>query len=423
MLDSKSEVEQWAILRDIIDALPFYVMIVDETHHVITANEAVRKSLGADPDAIVGTFCPKAVHGMDTPYHGCPLEEAVEKGHSIVKEMFFEETQKWVKSTAYLTNKRTKDGKQIFIHTIQDINERKKNEESLRESEKKFKALAEESPNMIFINKKGQVVYANKKCEEIMGYARDEFYSKNFDFMTLIASESRDFVKENMLKHMMGEEIPPYEYTLLTKDGREITAIHNTKLIDFEGEKAILGIITDVTEHKQAEEELLQEKQRLADVTSHVNCGLLLLDNQAKVTYANRVAEDWFGPSDKISGKFCWELFKLKDPEKECAGLNVLRTGRTVQGDTFARIVNGEDKFFYTVASPIKNDSGKIRQITEVVFDLTEHKKNEEKLQENIEELEKWQRLTVGREVRMVELKKEIKELKEKLGKHESRIR
>jgi len=44
-----------------------------------------------------------------------------------------------------------------------------KDEEALRESEKKFRALAEQSPNMIFINKKGRVVYANQKCEEIMG--------------------------------------------------------------------------------------------------------------------------------------------------------------------------------------------------------------------------------------------------------------
>jgi hypothetical protein len=45
--------------------------------------------------------------------------------------MFFEEYQKWFKSAAYITEKRTEDGKRIFIHFVQDINERKKAEEEL----------------------------------------------------------------------------------------------------------------------------------------------------------------------------------------------------------------------------------------------------------------------------------------------------
>ena len=54
-----------------------------------------------------------------------------------------------------------------------------------KESEEKFLTLAEQSPNMIFINKRGRVVYANKKCEEVMGYKREEFYAPDiFIFIT-----------------------------------------------------------------------------------------------------------------------------------------------------------------------------------------------------------------------------------------------
>jgi PAS domain S-box-containing protein len=123
----------------------------------------------------------------------------------------------------------------------------------LENVEKMFKILAEESPNMIFINKKGRVAYVNKRCEEIMGYSRDEYYSENFNFLDLIAPECRDLVKENFKMHISGKDIPPYDYKIITKDGREITAIITTKLTDYEGEKAILGIITDITERKKAE--------------------------------------------------------------------------------------------------------------------------------------------------------------------------
>ncbi|MHA1878941.1 MAG: PAS domain S-box protein, partial [Candidatus Heimdallarchaeota archaeon] len=57
-------------------------------------------------------------------------------------------------------------------------------------------------------------------------------------------------------KHQNGIEVEPLEYTLLSKDGQRINALISTKLIDYEGEKATLGIVTDITERKQAEEKI-----------------------------------------------------------------------------------------------------------------------------------------------------------------------
>ncbi|MBI5779549.1 MAG: PAS domain S-box protein [Planctomycetes bacterium] len=142
------------------------------------------------------------------------------------------------------------------VSFARDITESKKAEEALRESEEKFRGLADQSPNMIFINSRGRVIYVNKKCEEIMGYSRKEFYSEKFDFMDIIAPDSRKLIKDNLKKHLKGKEIPPYEYKLRTKDGKEIVGIHTTKLIDIKGERAVLGIITDITEQVQSREQI-----------------------------------------------------------------------------------------------------------------------------------------------------------------------
>jgi diguanylate cyclase (GGDEF)-like protein/PAS domain S-box-containing protein len=141
--------------------------------------------------------------------------------------------------------------------------ERKRAEEALRESEEKFRTLAEQSPNMIFINKKGRVVYANARSEEVMGYTKEEFYSPDFDFLTLIAPEYKELVGSSFGKHTGGEEVEPYEYTLITRDGRRIETIITTRLISYEAEKAILGIVTDITDHKRAEEEIRQRTAQL----------------------------------------------------------------------------------------------------------------------------------------------------------------
>jgi PAS domain S-box-containing protein len=179
-----------------------------------------------------------------------------------------------------ITTYPSKRGLTVFV---KDITDRKKAEEAIRESEEKFRNLAEQSPNMIFINKKGRVVYANKKCEEMMGYKREEFYSPGFDFMTLIAPESQDLIRASFKKHTQGHNIPPYEYTLVSKKGHKIDAIITIKLINYDGERAILGIITDITEHKMTEQELRTKDWAIKSSISAIS----LADLQGNLIYVN----------------------------------------------------------------------------------------------------------------------------------------
>jgi len=155
-------------------------------------------------------------------------------------------------------------GKRVgWVSVVRDLSERKRTKQALRESEENFRILAEQSPNMIFINRHGKVVYANKKCEEDLGYTRNEFYSPDFNFLTLITPEFRDLVQSNFTKHARGEDIEPFEYTLIAKDGTRIEAILTTKLITCEDDSAILGTITDITDRKRMEHELREERDRL----------------------------------------------------------------------------------------------------------------------------------------------------------------
>jgi PAS domain S-box-containing protein len=157
---------------------------------------------------------------------------------------------------------RGQDGTVLYYEgTVEDITERKQAERALRESEEKFRSVSEQSPNMIFINRQGRVVYANRKCQEEMGYSREEFYAPGFDFLRLVAPESVELIKSVYARHRRGEEVEPYEYTLLTRTGLRIESVITTRLIDYEGSKAILGIVTDVTERKAAEKRLQESEE------------------------------------------------------------------------------------------------------------------------------------------------------------------
>ncbi len=129
-------------ISDILDALPFYVLLVDEHHHILQANRAVKAHLGLEPKDIVGGYCPKVIHGLDEPFYACPLEEAIEKGQAVEREALDPESGRWVCSAIYPTKRLTRDGKRILFHMITDITDRKQAEEQLRASREQLRSLS-----------------------------------------------------------------------------------------------------------------------------------------------------------------------------------------------------------------------------------------------------------------------------------------
>jgi len=155
------------------------------------------------------------------------------------------------------------EGRPADLVVIRDVTDRRRAERALRESEEKFRTLAEESPNMIFINDMGRLVYVNRKCVEVLGYSREEFCSGDFNYLKLIAPEYHREQLANFEKHVRGEQVPTMEYAIVTRGGERLAAIISTALIDYEGTRAILGIVTDITERKRFEEQLLAYQQEL----------------------------------------------------------------------------------------------------------------------------------------------------------------
>jgi len=254
--------EEQAILLGTVPAMIFWI---DEDGKFIRVNAAFAAALRKSPDDIKGKsifdFYPEEMaqkfqnDNENVMKSGKPkrhIEELVETPDRVM----------WV-STDKIPYK-SESGKIIGIIGISvDITERKHAEEALKESEEKFRSLAEQSPNMIFINKKGKIVYTNKRCEDVMGYKREEFYSPGFDFLRIMAPESKDLIKANFERHLAGQDVEPYEYSLITKSGKKIEAIVTTKLIHYEDDNAILGIVTDISERKRMEEQIIRLNEEL----------------------------------------------------------------------------------------------------------------------------------------------------------------
>ncbi|MEJ2253383.1 MAG: PAS domain S-box protein [Nitrospirota bacterium] len=140
--------------------------------------------------------------------------------------------------------------------------------ECLRESEEKFRILAEQSPNMIFIIGMGRVLYTNRKSEELLGFSRREAYAPHFNYLRVVAPESVEVASRALQSHLRGQEVEPGEYTLLASDGRRVETIISSRSIRLQGEPAVLGVVTDITEWKRTERELEDHRVRLEELVA-----------------------------------------------------------------------------------------------------------------------------------------------------------
>lgn len=129
-------------LSDILDALPFYVLLIDENHRILRANSAVRAQLRLEPEAIIGQYCPKAIHGLNKPIDDCPLEEAAERNQAVEREILDSGSGRWIRSAIYPTRGTTTDGRRIFFHMVIDVTDHKLAQEQLRASHEQLRNLS-----------------------------------------------------------------------------------------------------------------------------------------------------------------------------------------------------------------------------------------------------------------------------------------
>jgi PAS domain S-box-containing protein len=275
-------------------------------------------------------------------------------------------------------------GRRFISSVWRDVTERKQAEQALRESEEKFRNLAEQSPNMIFINRGGRIAYANARCEEATGYTRDEFSSPDFDFLTVIAPESRDAIKENYRRHLKGEDVEPVEYALVTKTGDRIDAILTTKLIQYEGENAILGTVTDITEQRKAQEALKRSEERYALAQQAANVGSWDWNiPTGELTWSEQI-EPMFGfGNGEFAGTYEAFLECVHPDDRQHVIDSVNACMETEQDYSIEhRIVwpDGSSRWLSEKGDVIHDEAGNAIRMVGVVQDITERRTAEEQL-------------------------------------------
>ncbi len=150
----------------------------------------------------------------------------------------------------------------LYEQATKEIAERRKVEQELRESETKFRILAETTTAAIFIYHQNRNRYVNPAAEAITGYTQAELLA--MDFWGVVHPDFRELVKERGRARLKGEAVPwQYELKILTKQQQERWVDVTLGVINFEGEVAVLGTAFDITERKNLVEILAESENRL----------------------------------------------------------------------------------------------------------------------------------------------------------------
>ncbi len=245
----------------------------------------------------------------------------------------------------------------------------------LADSEEKFRNLAEESPNMIFINVGGKVAYANRRCEEIMGYKRKDFYSPDFNFFDLVDPKAHDLIRNNFKRHGQGEEIQPYEYTLITKNKKRIDSLITTKLITYDREKAILGIITDIGDRKRAEEALRKSEEKYRKFFEEDLTGDFISNPEGKILACNSAFLKIFGFASKKKALKSRLASLYNDTRHWKSFLQLLVVKKKLEyHEMELRRVDGQQVHIIANMTGKFDKKGKLTEIMGYLFDNTERK-------------------------------------------------
>lgn|GEM_PF-423624 len=147
-----------------------------------------------------------------------------------------------------------------------DITVLKLSKQALKKSEKKFRAIIENSNDAIYLLQNNQFVLVNKRFTELFGLNKKDVLAKNFDFMSLVAPESKKLIADRLKNREKGIiPSPQYEFFAINGDGQKLLLEVSTTEIELETGIAVQGVLRDITEKQQLEVQL-RSAQRLESI-------------------------------------------------------------------------------------------------------------------------------------------------------------
>ena len=360
------------LFRALIDQSNDAVEVIDpESLSFMDVNDRACKDLGYTREELLGL----TVYDIDPAVHESVRRATVERlrsGDSVVKEAIHK--RKDGSTFPVETSMKLVELDRAYIVTVsRDINERKRAQEALRESEDRYRDLVEHSEDLVCTHDlQGNLLSVNPAPARVLGYSVDELL--NIPMRSLIAPEFRDQfdVYLQAIQHTGSQK---GLLCVLTRTGkRRIWEYNNSLRAEGVPSPIVRGMAHDVTERKQTESALRCSEQRYRTLFEKAVAGVGTISIEGKVVDCNDAWARMFGHQDASQCRGSQIVDRYRDPSQRDALLAELRErGSFLNREWELRRKDGSLFWVLLNSVLITEEDGK-QLIQSTMFDITERK-------------------------------------------------
>ena len=270
------------------------------------------------------------------------------------------------------------------VSLIRDITERKTWEIRLKESEERFRLLAETTPSAIFIHDGEKYLYVNSPMERITGYSKEELL--NMKLWEIVHPDYKDKVKNFARRRIKGEDVPSkYETKILTKDGRERWASIYARKVSYNRKPIVLGLAFDITDLKRTEAALRESEEKFRGIFENAGVGITLVNREGRLIECNPHFRKFVGYTrEELIGKH-WRIYT--HPEDLNRNLDIfermIKERKSFVFEKRFRRKDGKTLWGRLTISPVFDSKGKFLFQIGITEDITKEKKALEALKES----------------------------------------
>jgi len=271
-----------------------------------------------------------------------------------------------------------------------DITERKRAEETLRESEQRFRAAANCSSDLIYEdnNETGQVKWYGD-IDGLLGYKQGEFRATFQGWKNSLHPEDRDRVIKEIEKCTHTGEAYCVEYRIKHKNGTYRYWVDRGTVFQEEGKpRKTVGACEDITEHKRIEQALRESEVKHRTLLENLPQKIFYKDvDSVYISCNENFARDLGIKSEEFAGRTDYEFFPEKLAEKyRNDDKRIIESGKTEEiEEKYVR--DGKEFIVKTLKTPVRDEEGNIAGILGVFWDITERRRIEVELEQYREKM------------------------------------
>ncbi len=375
--------EQMDMLADALRSVDECVSITDMNDKVMFVNEAFQRVYGYTAQELIG----KHISIVRSPLTDESLYRDILPAtlQGTWRGELFNRRKDGTDFPIFLSTSVVRDehGTPIaLIGVASDITERKKAEQALRESEEKFRSVAETAATAIFIYQGEFLQYVNPYATTLTGYSQDELLQMHF--WDVVHPEHREMILQRGLARQRGEYVPTrYEFKIMTKSGEERWLDFTAGVIQFRGQPAVLGTAFDITDRKRAEEALRESEERYRKFFEQDLTADFIVTPEGKVLMCNPAYVKMFGFASEEEAMHTNILQLWPSPEKREEFVAMLSRERTLKYHPL-ELRHRTGRPVYAIANVIGifDSDGTLQRIQAYLFDDTPRKLLEEQLRQ-----------------------------------------